>query len=518
MVIPKSITKRYTPPTCTLEVVAKTSLLSRWSKRPLLKDLQFSLRFDDPRKPQEEQVTITGDQNQLEILCDQVSDYVQHFLGQTPLQTPHLRLPTGSCGDTQAGEPETTTTTSLEPIASQGNSSSLIALSSHPQIQGTSLLAHQLFFGDLATQASGAKITLNALQMFDLATALDEYSAEMAALPALNSSPRRTLLQPTWAGMAAAVMLAVGLTTAVLKLSENVQIASQTSDTVAEQETTPAELPADELASIAVPELGENFPLPSPTLPPPLATAEKLSPPQAVAPPNSAPGSSPLNIPTQSSTLPAPPRVPNTGITLTPRSKTASPTPPSTTDTTPKTQTPAPKTSNIPEPLPTIAPSENISPVPTKPPQIPANLPPLVARGGSTAEDNSSELPEEQGDELRATPNVDGDIVAVEQAAERENRQRLVTNVPQLAQAKTYFQERWQPPEGLDNTLEYRLFLNPDGTVQRIVPLGKVSEVYIDRTGMPLFNEPFVAPFAEEENPQMRVVLGADGSVQAFLE
>jgi hypothetical protein len=90
--------------------------------------------------------------------------------------------------------------------------------------------------------------------------------------------------------------------------------------------------------------------------------------------------------------------------------------------------------------------------------------------------------------------------------------------IPQVAEARTFFQERWQPPESLDQTLEYRLQLGADGTIQRIIPLGRAAGDYIDRTGMPLPGEPFVSPVETGGNPQIRIVLDPDGEVQTFLE
>ena len=88
MVISNSIIRRYTPPTCTLEIVAKMSALSRWAKRPLLNQLSFELHFDDPLVPEEKKVTIKGDRNQLELLCEQVNSYVQNLLVMPPSTLP----------------------------------------------------------------------------------------------------------------------------------------------------------------------------------------------------------------------------------------------------------------------------------------------------------------------------------------------------------------------------------------------------------------------------------------------
>jgi hypothetical protein len=60
--------------------------------------------------------------------------------------------------------------------------------------------------------------------------------------------------------------------------------------------------------------------------------------------------------------------------------------------------------------------------------------------------------------------------------------------------------------------------LNQDGSLQQIIPLGQAAKLYIDRTGMPLLNEPFVSPLDVAGNPRLRLVLGPDGTVRTFME
>ncbi|HEY9667855.1 MAG TPA: DUF4335 domain-containing protein, partial [Coleofasciculaceae cyanobacterium] len=86
MPLSNSILRRYTPPTCTLEIVAKNSPLSRFVGQPVLKDLRFELRFDDPRQPEDQGVTIRGDRTELEMLYEAVNSYVQDFLNSPSTQ------------------------------------------------------------------------------------------------------------------------------------------------------------------------------------------------------------------------------------------------------------------------------------------------------------------------------------------------------------------------------------------------------------------------------------------------
>src|SRR6476469_1410749 len=89
------VLKRYTPPTCTLEITAKSSPLSRGARQPVFKSLSFELRLDDPRLPDTEHVTLRGDRIQLETLHESVSNYVQNLLAESRDSESNLNSQTG---------------------------------------------------------------------------------------------------------------------------------------------------------------------------------------------------------------------------------------------------------------------------------------------------------------------------------------------------------------------------------------------------------------------------------------
>ena len=528
MIISKSITKKYTPPTCTLEVVAKTSLLSRWSKQPLVKDLRFQLRFDDPRKPQEEQVTLSGDHLQLEMLCEVVDSYVQDFLEQSPLNSPNLIVPNviypsplNSENALNQVEEEIRETGDSPPNnePSEQHQPNLIALPSQPSLQGN-YLAHQLFFGNLATEASGGKVNLSALQLFDLATALDEYSGEMSALPITQSSQRQTT-PITWASVAAVALLSVGLTTAVLRLTNQSLMVAESSSEIEELETALGDSKSDNMTSITLPEEAENFPIPTPTLPSSLAQEGRLPlPTRVIAPPPSIPNPSPDNtsivaprsssstltqIPTPEIPAPPPGSIPaspvvsgNSNKSLPPAPPVASPSPLENT-TQARSYTPPEEPKQL---------QSDIIAIPTVKPKIPNNLPSLNAnRRGVGGADPSIVAASPESIRAVEGSNNDSDVIVTPSTA-----------ITPVAQAQSYFQERWQPPEDLNQALEYRLVLNTSGSIERIIPLGIASRDWIDRTPMPVLGEAFVTGFTEEEVPQIRVVFKPDGSVETYGE
>ena len=93
-----------------------------------------------------------------------------------------------------------------------------------------------------------------------------------------------------------------------------------------------------------------------------------------------------------------------------------------------------------------------------------------------------------------------------------------LVNTPQLTEVKDYFVKNWEPPSGLNQTLEYSIVLDVDGSIQRIEPLGKAARTYVDRSSLPLIGEPFVSANPQGATPRIRLVLSPDGKVQTFVE
>ena len=538
MPLSHSVLRRYTPPTCTLEIRAKSSTLSRWVGQSVLKDLRFELRFDDPRKPEDKRVTIRGDRTDLEVLYEAVNSYVQDLLDPSPTQLSlALGIPATAAGSTpdenhsrDVNSHPWPDVNPSAPVAGQApeeeldksdNSSSLSSPESNPKLrtlkprtlpteiylQPRGLTAHDLFLGRLATEESGQVVDLSVLQLFDLATALDEYAADVVALPNLNNPLSWKKGVPAWTSTAAAVLLAVGVTAAGVKFlnprytqqeaaaRKGGQQSSQTGQT-----QIASGVPAAPTSPLPV------SPLPTPVLPPPLASSPTLLPPSPViVPPPPTLGNAPVSqrpslslnpSPIKTDVLPKlaapdpfpgklkPPTSPTfTGTGSSPSSAKEAP-----------TQSRTPRDLTTPPPLPTNFPSLN--PTPSPPANLTDQAVPPPASGTRSATPSAESAPANNGG---------GDS-------------KLSDTIPQVAEARNYFQERWKPPAELTQTLEYSLTLDTDGSIQRILPLGKTAGEYIDSTGIPRPGERFVSPVAGGGNPTIRVVLSRDGKVQTFLE
>lgn len=546
MPLSNSVIRRYTPPTCTLEVFAQSSPLSRWMGKTVLKHLSFELRFDDPRLPEENRVPIRGDREQLEALCDTVTSYVQQFLQQSP-ESFWVSFSSTQKSSTALDEPELKSSTkTLNAFNTQIPGANIY-------LEPSSYLTHNLFLGSLANYSSGPVIQLSLLQLFDLASALDEYSTDVMALPTLNNTSS-SLRFPAWAPIAAVLVLGVGFLPVTWQYANNIrekqQQTAKTSDSAG-------------VKTALEPSSSLNFPTPEPGLTAPsdnlLGSTPPLSTSTLPQAPLTAPSSSfstppPLNLLTipqgTTATLPSNPAMPPASFST---SRSANANAPSSkiprqeiailpnlgqNPTGSSAQAGAiPQLRNLPPRLSSNAGSlpTNISPVlPPSLDTIPnnnrANTPiqpssltsqQLDERISSLQQSSPGEKPASQLPSSRTgenNPFIDQLGDTAKNPTSREVATGTLFDTPQVAEAREYLTKRWQPPTGLGQTLEYSLIIGIDGTIERIFPLNKAAREFVDSAGMPEVGKPFVSANKSGQNVRIRVVLSPDGKVQTFSD
>ncbi|MEO1210507.1 MAG: DUF4335 domain-containing protein [Cyanobacteria bacterium J06638_20] len=500
-----AVLRRYTPPTCTLEVKAKNSPLSRWTQRTVVRDVRFRLSFDDPQRPEAEAVQVIGDRTQLEALTDAVREAVQSLLNPAPStlakdvqsfaallgnwegEAGEASGQNGAIAPPEAATP-TATTTALA-IAPKPHT----ALPAHASetgifVESQGLLSHVLHLGTLATPASGRQVKLSTTQLYDLANALDDYATEAFSFPdqkaAAGASPLR------WASIAAVALVALGATGGLVRFV--MDIANPPMEVAAEAEVESAEAEAfslDEEFSnlepipvpseeelLEVPETAEGVPIAP--IPPGGTVQPGTVPPQAYA------GFPPGAVPR-----------PGGGVPVVPAN-------------------PRPQAQPVP---PTGA-------APSVPPAAIALNPQVLDEAGDVGLSQASGLPspsaaapETLNDAVESVPPTAARTTP-QQRSSPINRSGEAPDLPQLTEVRSYFQEQWQPPDALNDTLEYRLVIGADGELQQILPMGQVAGLYIDRTDMPLLGETFVSPLTPYQQATIRLVLAPDGRVQTFLE
>ncbi|WP_424101387.1 DUF4335 domain-containing protein [Moorena producens] len=627
------VLRRYTPPTCTLSIRANRSPLSRWVGQSVVKKLRFELRFDDPRKPEEQQVTLRGNAEDLDVLYEAVDGYVQHFLEPSPNQLVASGNSKAVGHATRSAEVTPLTLLTL-PTPQEDNGTAVPTQQIHLQSKG--LLSHSLFLGKLANQESGSVVDLSATQLFDLATALDEYAAEVVSLPKLNQSSWKPE-SSAWMRTAASMVLAVGVTAAVIKLLEKPQSVEQAKTlTTAESQTTALDsTKTGKKRAISQVPPAPSTPIPTPSVPPRLSPGTKLPPPPPVKPPSlpvrtpppppvKPPSPPPVRTPPAIASppnsrpllkiVPAPARKPDSpklSATSPVASSVSSPVassvsspivsaapasgaskgdkpvseasktnlPAADADTQPKPTPPSPiavvqTVSELPVIKPAPSPTEletqdssrdslSISTETVVIPEAESSISPISTTSITSTSTSSSSsttnvavqaIPAPQqnvsslqigsstskiidqavpGLNLPSSPVIDQAVPGLNlpsspvsdslkpsepTVANQISQNTLFDKISQVAEARRYFQERWQPPEGLQKTLNYSLWLNNNGTIRRIIPLGQAAKTYIDNAPIPLIGESFVSPLEGEGMPKIRVLLHPDGKVQTLLE
>jgi hypothetical protein len=468
---------RYTPPTCTLELWAKQSLFG-WHSPHLPQDFRFELRFDDPRLSEDRQVTVKGDRVQLDRLCDVVSGYIQNFLEQTCSHHLGTNTPSSACVAT------------VEPLLYAPSDS----LSFTPQ----GLLSHQFCFGLLESPSHvNPLVFLTTSQLLDLTNALEEYSRDLT--PKLEErSPTEGKSFWVWTGAALLGLIAVGLAGAGLKVfsPRSAEVGNITPMLPVHTQFTFTEILPP------IPPAPSKNPPSNPSLPTSLALRDPLPPPTTIAAASPPPRNPTVNlvVPPARVLLP-PPAVP--------------PAPPSQTIMI----VPATGNPNLPPPPPGSAMANPFIP----PVNSQANLPILPPQGAP--------IPNFQGQVIPSAPQLPPLAMNSQTpsqsalppgvkplVAPTNNNTNLLDTIPQVAEIRNYFQEKWQPPDNLSQTLEYRLRIKSDGSLDQSIPLGKAASLYLSQVPMPNQGQKFVSPLPMPEEQTVRLVLSPNGTVKTFLE
>lgn len=456
---------RFTPPTCTLEIHGNKSPLSHWTNQDLLKNFSFQLRFDDPRAPKANQVTVKGDRQNMEQLQIAVDNYIQKFLHSS------FEL----CNDSS--------------LDSKINHQSY---KNQPYLQPQGLSKHELFLGKLTHDSKQDRIRLSTVQLFDLVTALEAYKTQIAALPQLKSARFKKVI-PLWSSIAAVTIAAVGITTVVLRSPSPTNVASSSKPKSLEE--------TDKLNDVIPPQLPETAkkPVPQPKLNESLSSTTRLPPPPAV------------NSPKPKPNIPDPAEYDLSEVARQSGLNNSA---------TEKNTANQQIDSEIKISTETKAKKEEFShDIGIKQDVSPSRIADL--NQSDTTLQLKTNINPNSDQELAPLNNLP--VISTEELAiSRPSSDVALGNSPskpsQLQEIKAYFQEKWQPPAELKQSLEYRLFLNPDGSIQRVVPLGKAAKLYLSKTNIPVKGEPFISPISESQKSQIRLLLSPDGRVQAFTE
>jgi len=433
-------------PTCALKLVGRLSPLSRWTGRPVVDRLRFTLTLDDPQRGKT--LTLDGDRDQFATFATAVSDRVQSLLG-----------------------PEGT----LDP--------------SH---------RHAIALGELSTSETGSILNLSAVQLFDLANAIDACHAELDVIHL--ASPRRRM---PWVAAAASVAVAVGV--GWLWRSGTLQptaIAPEETAGEAIDPLPPVQAPENDLdveREFSEP-LADLDELPAPadapdSDPPPVPAADA---PELVAPPapetDSSLGEAAPFIEPPTSTPSAPPELPEVPELAELPEVTAN----------------SDRVASAPNEA-AIAPEAPAAEAPARPPARAAAPEPDAPADAPTA---TAPAPPESRPQTDASADRARPPRAFSAAVPEPTRDRTA----QATAAHAYFQDRWQPPAELTRTLEYRLILSGDGRLERAIPIGSDAITNLDAANLPAPGTAIAPPAPDPAPTTLRLVLEPDGNVRTFWE
>ncbi|MGL5834150.1 MAG: DUF4335 domain-containing protein [Waterburya sp.] len=434
---------RFTPPTCTLEITEQKLPLS--CRQPLdpAKQLQFELRFDDPRQTNVKQTTLKGNQQDLGELHRAISHYTQIQL-QSSFQVNNL-----------PPAPASITRDQEQPI---------------PYLTPQGLTHHELFFGSLTHDSDRPSIRLGTVQLFDLVTALEAYQTKMLALSKIERLRPWQKIMPFWGGIASVGIIVAIAMVMIFKPQSKQNIASK-----ALPSQTPNSIP--ELTEVTPP------PLPNPdqqfvdSLKPraAISSSERLPPPPAVETPKPKP-----DIPD-----PADYELSDvarqSGFDTTAKAKIA---------TNQKTKSASSILAKI--PIATTAPQTEITP--------------------RNQAQKQTDLEAVKSKDLEPKSAIGDNFL-------KKPVPRITTRQPSpIEEVAAYFEHKWEPPADLNQSLEYRLLLDKNGSIKRVVPLGKAAQLYLSQTNIPINGEPFISPLGKSQSSTIRLLLSPQGGVQVFAE
>lgn len=305
------------------------------------------------------------------------------------------------------------------------------------------------------------KIILTNTQLFDLFEALSSFIEDKKAVNFTR--------KPVW--LVASILGGIVAVTGAMWWQQQ-QIINQSINIVEDGEED------NELNSANLPEVLPPTSIMKDNLPPLTAPSTPL---EAPSTPSEAP-SPPLEVPTPS----APQLDINTDELL-----NSSLIIPSTPSPPPIPFTPSPSTSPSPSTTPSPVPS-NFS--------IPATLPPL-----GTNKPNLANLPPLES--FNVLPTEDDNPVAILPSE----------NINPRDEIKNYFQERWQPPENLTQTITYQLTVNGEkGIIEKVTAKGAGASFFLSQTPIPLNQEVIFSPQPNTAPFTLELILSPNGDVVIF--
>ncbi|MBL1210798.1 DUF4335 domain-containing protein, partial [Geminocystis sp. GBBB08] len=472
-----------------------------FGSKPFPQHFSFQLHFDDPRLPQNDRSSIIGDRNLLEKLREKVNEYINNYLKINNIFDECL-----ACELPSANQEE------------------------FISITRDSTYRHRLFYHSLFPKEEIIEIVLTNTQLLDFVNALSAYY--------LDSSKKLINQEDS---ISSNLGLSITITALVFLIGGSIwwryerQVTTNTITQDLNQQAIkpnvepvipPSKLDPSTLPSIITPEVPEDLKKRNPLLPPSPVSAPPQgnetntvnnnilnhnSPTQraemVIAPPPLAPSIS--NLP-PSSVMMVNENPPNLMGGIQPSIQPVTPSFQPTTiihSSSPAAPTPIP-TPEYPSRLSSlpVLQSRNLDKVQNLLPTPQENIPNPIQPGINTLNSVSPSV-------IENMPDFSQHISKLDSSLEGKKSGAMVSG-----DVKQYFQNKWQPPENLKQSIEYRLNFNQSGSLTKITPMGQVAIIFLDRTQMPLLGEKMTSSFTDIDQVTVRLILSPNGNVQTFYE
>jgi hypothetical protein len=172
---PNQPNRQYHHNTCELSIEDKKSPFPAWMKFNKPNPLKFNLSLQDPDRPEQPPIKISGDRVKLDTLHQTVEEYVGNLLVKAPLQlqgSPALEAEIEPAASSEAIE---------RPI------DALKMTGDRPHLEADGPSRHLLYLGNMADDGQ-VMASLSTLQLFDLSSTLDEAAQPLAVTASAEDS------------------------------------------------------------------------------------------------------------------------------------------------------------------------------------------------------------------------------------------------------------------------------------------------------------------------------------------
>ena len=513
MVIPKfNSFRRYTPPTCTLEIYHPQPFWGRWQNRSFPPLFSFQLHFDDPRITQEDKISIIGDRDLLETLRIKVEEYISRYLQQNQIEQDNL-------------------TSDLSPPPEK----EVVYLTRQSDYN------HLLYYQSFEPHQETIEITLNNTQLLDLTNALTSYywdaTAKVVKPPKKKNNFAKAIALTALVATFGSFWWWSNQQNTIGDLADG---DSQVDEDKFENNVTPVVPPTPldpkSIPQTIVPKVPEKL-LQQEKLLPPIPTLTQ--PPAQLVLPSTPPAFTPENETAITTIIPTPttdssnqsdssinvsrqnsPDGNQNQLNIDTGLVTALNLGSENSQTNPTNQNT--QTNQINQ-INTNNPVENNNLNPTSVPTLTAGN----NNSPSSQQTNINTNPDQKVLALNNFQDPFGDRTPVEKPSvtlkekiNSDNSDLIAKRIYQDAssEVKSYFNQRWTPAEQLTQSIEYRLQISPNGTLVKVTPVGQIAEIYLDKTAMPVLGETIVANADLSSPVTVRLILTPNGDVKAFPE